>query len=443
MVSFDGVTRVGIWGYGSEGRAAREFFAARAPGAAVTVLIEGEAPQELAADPGVALLTGEDARAAIVSGAFEILVKSPGISLYRPEVAAAKASGTIVTSTTNLWFGEHPTATKLVVTGTKGKSTVSRLIHHLLRSAGRDAALAGNVGIPLLSTAPGGDLTVIELSSYQTADLAYSPDIAVFTSLYPEHGPWHGGHAQYFADKLRIADLQPAPRIVANARDARLAAHFSGREGVAWANQPGTGFHAGEGRVFFGEDQVDVTGFALKGSHNLDNLALAFAACEAAGVTAFRQSADLSAFAQLPHRLEEFLLPNGVVCVNDSISTVPETAIAALEAYAGRRVILILGGEDRGQDYSKLYPVLAASNLKAVLCLPATGRTIAEALEAAPAGCPAAYCATLEAAVRQGLALAEPGDVLILSPAAPSYGQFRNFEERGALFKQFCETLPG
>lgn len=437
MRSFEDVASVGIWGYGSEGRAARDYFARRCPSASITVLVDGAMPTELAGDDSVRVLGGEQASAAISRGDFEVLIKSPGISLYRAEVAAAKANGCDVTSTTNLWFAEHPDARKIVVTGTKGKSTTVRLLHHLLTAAGCEAALAGNVGIPLLATAPGKDWTAIELSSYQTADLAYAPDIVVFTNLYPEHGPWHGGHPQYYQDKLRVAGLTPQPLALANAADPQLRALLGGDPAVRWVNAE-DGFHVRNGALFFGADEVELTGNSLRGPHNLTNIALALSACEAAGIDCFRRQADLSGFAQLPHRLEEFVLANGVVCVNDSISTVPEATIAALQAYKDREIVLILGGEDRGQDIGKLYPVLSETRLKGVIGLPATGRKIAQDLADRHIGGPVVFAESLEVAVAEALLLAAAGDVVLLSPAAPSFTQFRNFEERGNEFKRFC-----
>ncbi len=439
MVSFDGVGSVGIWGYGSEGRAVRRYLQEKAPAARLTVLVEGPPPPDLSGDTGVTLLADEAARAAIGEGRFDILIKSPGISLYRPEIAAAKAAGTHVTSSTNLWFAEHAGARKVVVTGTKGKSTTSRLLHHLLRRAGLDAELAGNVGIPLISTAPGRDVTVIELSSYQTADLETPPQLVVFTNLYPEHGPWHGGHEPYYRDKLRLLDLSPPPHAIANRQNRLLAEKLEGHAGIAWRNDPdGSGFAERDGELMFDGRPVPVSGFALKGSHNIGNLALALSACEKLGVTAFRDGVDLSGFAQLPHRLEEFPIAGGVTGVNDSISTVPEATNAALDAYTGRDIILILGGADRGQDYEKLYPMLEKARIRSVFTLPDTGRAISDALNSRGLPFPVHYAETLQRAVTEALGMAQPGDVLLLSPAAPSFGQFRNFEERGERFKALC-----
>src|SRR4051812_43430187 len=172
--------RAAIWGLGREGRAALRHLKTTRPDLDITIL--NDTPVADSPD-GVRVLTGEDAMHALTSGEFVFVVKSPGISLYRPEVAAAQARGTRFTSGTNLWFEHYPQAKTIVVTGTKGKSTTSRLIHHLLVTHGLDARLLGNVGVAALEEAPGRDWTVFELSSYQLADFAHAGDIALVTNL--------------------------------------------------------------------------------------------------------------------------------------------------------------------------------------------------------------------------------------------------------------------
>jgi UDP-N-acetylmuramoylalanine--D-glutamate ligase len=190
-----------IWGYGREGQAALAHLKETRPD--LTLVILNDTPIS-DAPAGLECLTGDAAKEALISGRFALVVKSPGISLYRPEIAQAKDKGTRFTSGTNLWFEAHPNARTIAVTGTKGKSTVSRLIHHLLVKGGYDAKLLGNVGVAALSEKPARDWTVFELSSYQLADFNHAADIGVLTNLYPEHAPWHGGVEPYYRDKLNI-----------------------------------------------------------------------------------------------------------------------------------------------------------------------------------------------------------------------------------------------
>lgn len=193
--------RVALWGWGREGRAAHRALRRRLPGLPLTLFC---APGEVddARALGDALLTIETNVDAGRLSAFELVIKSPGISPYAPEASAAAERGTRFIGGTALWFGEHPEARTICVTGTKGKSTTTALLAHLLRAGGHRAALCGNIGLPLLELLDVKDppeFWAIELSSYQTRDVAASgvrPDIAVATNVFPEHLDWHGGEAR-------------------------------------------------------------------------------------------------------------------------------------------------------------------------------------------------------------------------------------------------------
>ena len=418
-----------IWGYGREGQAAFAHLKETRPD--LTLVILNDTP--ITDAPASAhVLVGDAAKDALISGRFALVVKSPGISLYRPEIAQAKAKGTRFTSGTNLWFEAHPQARTIAVTGTKGKSTVSRLIHHLLVKGGFDAKLLGNVGVAALSEKPARDWTVFELSSYQLADFDFSADIGVLTNLYPEHAPWHGGVETYYRDKLNIF-RDPKTRAIANHAHADVFARVKTRANILWFNEE-SGFHEKGGKLFFGTREVPVTDFALRGAHNIANLAAACTAAEQAGVTGLREGVEMTGFEQLAHRLEEFVA-HGITCVDDSISTVPQATLAALAAYAEREIVLIAGGSDRGQDYEELADALMRAKIAALVLLPVTGARLRAALEKRGASFPMVDAAKLAEAVAQAFAHVPKDGVVLLSPAAPSFEEFRNFEERGDAFK--------
>jgi UDP-N-acetylmuramoylalanine--D-glutamate ligase len=426
--------RAAIWGFGREGLAAFHHLKRTKPDLDITILNDtplGNAPE------GVRVLTGEDAMRALSEGTFAFVVKSPGISLYRPEIAAAKAKGTRFTSGTNLWFAQHGHARTIVVTGTKGKSTTSRLIHHLLMKGGFDAKLLGNVGVAALEQEPGRDWTVFELSSYQLADFEHAGEIALVTNLYPEHAPWHGGVEPYYRDKLR-AFRDDKTIAVANRAHADLARRVEGRTNLRWFNDE-AGFHEKGGKLFFGAREIAVKNFSLRGAHNIANLAAACTVAELAGVKGLRETIDMADFEQLAHRLEEFSVGD-ITCVNDSISTVPQATLAALAAYADRPVVLIAGGTDRGQDYGELAQALLQANMRALILLPVTGTRLREALNGR-ATFDIVDAGNLAEAVEAAAKSATAGDAILLSPAAPSFEEFRNFEERGTRFKQLCARL--
>lgn len=426
--------RVAIWGFGREGRAAHDHLRQTSPQLDLTIL--NDAPLD---DPpaGAQILTGDDASKALRDGRFSLVVKSPGVSLYRPEVEAARAHGTRFTSGTNLWFEAHPGAKTIVVTGTKGKSTTSRLLHHLLTRAGLDAKLLGNVGVAMLGEAPGRDWTVLELSSYQLADFAHAPALALVLNLYPEHAPWHGGVETYYRDKLN-ALRDPATLAIANRAHDELRRRVGARENVAWFNDA-DGFHERDGKLYFATREVEVADMPLRGAHNMSNLAAACTAADLAGVQGLRDRVDLAGFEQLHHRLEEFRA-GARLCVDDSISTVPQATLAALAAYADRDIVLIAGGSDRGQDYGELADALMQARIAALITLPVTGARLRAALQAHGATFPMIEAPKLAQAV-DAAARAPKDAVILLSPAAPSFEEFRNFEERGNAFKSLCRDL--
>lgn len=425
---------VAIWGFGREGHAALTWMRERYPSADVAILNDGpltDAPQ------GVRVLIGEEAAKALVGGQFEVVIKSPGVSLYRPEIGAARKNGVRFTSGVNLWFRDNPGASTIAVTGTKGKSTTSRLIHHMLTRAGLDVAIIGNVGVAALGQKPGRDLTVLELSSYQIADLYAAPNIALVTNLYVDHTPWHGDVERYHRDKLRLI-ANPMTIAVLNANSERLVEKTSARTNTVWYGRDDA-YHVQSGGLMRGAQAIDTTSFPLRGSHNLENLAAACTICDLVGVTSVRERVDLSGFAQLRHRLEEFRGRDDRLCVNDSISTVPEATLVALGAYADRKIALFLGGTDRGQDHSALLDYLAgASNIACVVLLPDTGARIAQEMTGRILNFPVIHAENLVAGVEQAIANTSQNTVLLLSPAAPSFGQFRDFEERGDHFIACC-----
>jgi UDP-N-acetylmuramoylalanine-D-glutamate ligase len=201
--------RVAVWGFGKEGRASVRRIHSLLPRLHLTVLNDAPLPRDASAmisDAGhIRLISGKAVSAALKH--FDVVIKSPGISLYREDIQAAKAQGVLFTSSTQLWFDENPFADTICITGTKGKSTTCALITHLLNASGLPALSAGNIGRPLIdmmTVSPAPRFWVIELSSYQISDLNAVPGIAVLLNLFPEHLDWHGSQATYFRDKLNL-----------------------------------------------------------------------------------------------------------------------------------------------------------------------------------------------------------------------------------------------
>ncbi|QWT20405.1 UDP-N-acetylmuramoyl-L-alanine--D-glutamate ligase [Bacillus sp. NP157] len=426
--------RLAVWGFGREGRAALDAIARRLPGHAVDLYVgpdEGDAAR--AAYPSATVHATPPDAAAL--SAYDVVVKSPGISAYRPELLDAQASGTRFTSGTALWFGGHAGTRTVAVTGTKGKSTTSALIAHLARSLGVRTALAGNIGLPLLELDDGeADLWVIELSSFQTSE-ALGVDLGVVTSLYEEHLDWHGSRERYVDDKLKL--LAASSRVLVNAMQPALLARAADHPGLHTFGDA-DGWHVAEGWIRRGgEDIVRADRVAAPGLHNAINACAALSALELMGLDARAAAPALSTFLPLPHRLQPLGEQGGLQWINDSISTTPLASLAALESVHDDRVALIVGGHDRGLDWTVFVEAMRAQAPLAIVCQGKNGPRIADALEAA--GVAGVYRAVdLAAAVGAARNALEGRGTVVLSPGAPSFDQFRDYAERGKRFAQLA-----
>ncbi|BCJ45625.1 UDP-N-acetylmuramoylalanine--D-glutamate ligase [Actinoplanes ianthinogenes] len=428
---------VAVWGTGREGRAAVTAIARHEPARLIAVndsagYLDDPWDGELAPLAG-----GEHAFAALASA--DVIVRSPGVPSTHPFMAELRSRGITITGGSALWMADHAAQT-VGVTGSKGKSTTSSLISHLLAAVGRPNAYGGNIGVPLLDL-PQADLYVLELSSYQCADLTDSPRVAVVTSLFPEHLDAHGGEREYYRDKLNLLRHGP-DLIVVNGADERLRDEIRGvadRNGFppVPAAAGDSRFRVEDGTVFCSDDPLfPRADLRLKGRHNERNLCVALAVLDGMGVDVVGLRSELAAavrsFEGLPHRLTEIPDPSGLTFVDDTLSTAPFAAMHAIEAYEDRPLTVLVGGTDRGLDYSPLRDFLAARELT-VIGMPDSGPRILAEL----AGLPKVSTLPSEDladAVRLAREVTPPGGVVLLSPAAPSYGRFRNFEHRSEAF---------
>ena len=396
-------------------------------------------------------------------GAFEAvaaLVVSPGIPhLYpapNPVVAAAQAAGVPVDNDIGLFFrslgqagwDEFDTPPRVVaITGSNGKSTTSALIHHILASSGRESQLAGNIGRGVLDIEPPGDggVVVLELSSYQT-ELARSltPDVAVFTNLSPDHLDRHGGLGGYFAAKRRLfAEGGPdravigvdeaegrflAGQLAEGPGDDRVIRVSSGQKlaGPGWMVFARKGFLTEwrKGRQVAAIDLRAVKG--LPGAHNHQNACAAYAAARALNVAPKAIEAAFHSFEGLPHRSQLVAEAAGVRYVNDSKATNVDSALKALLAFD--RIRWVCGGLQKEGGLGGL-----AEGLGHVAKAYVIGREAAAFAVGLP-GVEAEVCTTMERAVARAMAEAQPGEVVLLAPAAASFDQYDNFEKRGEDF---------
>lgn len=464
--------QIAVWGAGLETRSFARQLAAHLPAARIGwLIIEDDAsdPPTPQQEPellggGAQVLRAAEVAAAL-PGAADVLVRSPGVSIHRPEVVALRAAGLPTATATGLWLAERGGRNVIGVTATKGKSTTASLIAHLARAAGVTTHLAGNIGEPALDllAVPEDELVVLELSSYQIADLTTGPETAFAANLYREHLNWHLTEENYRHEKLRLLALPGVRHCVVGALSEPVmeAPTATGADVLTFGVAPGwcvTNEGVEHGCALI----VPVGQLPLPGAHNALNLCGALAALDAHGIARPPLPAALDGFAALPHRLERVHESGGVLWVDDSISTTTESAVVAIESFPGRPIVLIGGGTDRGQDYAALGEELAARGAAVVALGPTGPRLIAAAREAGVPEARAVLADDLEAAVEQARALAAAlastgahasgaprlaaddagpaaGPVVLLSPAAPSFHAYRDFKARGEHFRALAQ----
>jgi UDP-N-acetylmuramoylalanine--D-glutamate ligase len=397
------------------------------------------------------------------------LVTSPGIPHLYPQpnkvIARALELGVPVDNDIGLFFrsfatpgwDDFETAPRVIcVTGSNGKSTTTALIHHILQVAGRPTQMAGNIGRGVLDIDPAqdGEVIVLELSSYQT-DLArhLTPDVAVFTNLSPDHLDRHNGMGGYFAAKRRLfAEGGPdravvgvdeaEGRFLANQlgegpQDDRVIRISSGQklDEFGWSVFARKGFLAEwrKGRQIASIDLRAIAG--LPGAHNHQNACAAYAATRSLGLAPKLIEQALHSFAGLPHRSQLVAERGGVRFVNDSKATNVDSAAKALQAFG--KIRWIAGGMGKDGGIAALAPFLG-SVVKAYL-IGHSARDFALQL----GDTPHEICETMERAVARAAAEAEPGEVVLLAPAAASFDQYPNFEKRGEDFTARVRALAG
>lgn len=354
----------------------------------------------------------------------DMVLKAAGVRLDSPYIAAARAAGVSVVMSTALaaQYARHSGATIIGVTGTRGKSTVTYLIHHVLREAGRVAHLGGNIrGVSTLALVPvirAGDYLVLELDSWQLqgfGELAISPDIAVFSNLMPDHQNYYPDMQAYFADKAQIFTHQRTgdTLIVGDSIAAQI------RKVTPYGFEPII-------------PPALPTGWMLKipGEHNRENAALAAAALRAAAVPEETIRSGIESFTGVEGRLQLVSEHQGLSIYNDNNATTPEATVAALKAldHGAHNIVLIMGGADKGLPLDGLIQEVH-EHCKDVILLAGTGtERIREHFPHAP------VCTSLEQAVRELHMRATTGDIALFSPAFASFGMFANEYERNDQF---------
>lgn len=448
-----------IWGFGQEGRATLNYLMQHCPDKKITILTDEFDPTIAAelSEPSTLIpisntptpnmpqyVYADEGLKQLAQGVFKTVFKSPGISLYRDEIKLAQAKGCKITSATQLWFDSHPDAQKIIVTGTKGKSTTASLLYFCLQRLGLKTRFAGNVGIPILTTMPAEDYTILELSSYQLADLNAQTDIFVLLNLFPEHVPWHGSVKQYYTDKSH--NLLSAKRTVTDTQSHLISQQLSNYSGELHCFNSATGFHCHDNNLYFKTEKLQHN-YTLLGEHNLANLSCVLTVLNVLNLPWRDILTQLDLFRPLAHRMEAFVNEQGIQFVNDSISTTPESSICAIKCYCEQPLFLILGGAEREQNYTELIEFILQTDAKKcdeqpfrhIALIGVTGKRIEALFQHSQSQIHYQYYASLTEAMTFIMANLVPNSCVLLSPAAPSFGEFKNFQQRGDHFLRLAD----
>lgn len=402
--------RILILGFGREGRSTYTFLKKYLPDAVLAVADKN--PLE-----GVTHV-GEDYLQAVYD--YDIVVKTPGISLKDFD-----AKGVEITSQTDLFLSQFHNQT-IGISGTKGKSTTTSLIYHLLKESGRDAILTGNIGIPcfdIMEQIHEDSIVVYELSAHQLEYVHNSPRVGVLLNVFEEHLDHFGTFERYKHAKFNLLRYMGA-NDYAVVHDSLLMETLElGVNNVTFS------------RMDF---EIDEEALPILGTHNLMNAKAALCACAAYGIDVQELIPHLYTFNPLEHRLELVGVFGGVTFVNDSISTIPQAAIAACQTL-GRVDFLLLGGFDRDIDYTPLADYIVEHPVPHLLFTGKAGKRMMQLLKDRGVASHLVVYHNMEEAFDYLKGHSQPGDICLLSPAASSYDQYKNFEERGRKFKRLAQ----
>lgn len=436
--------KIVILGFGMEGESSYRFLRKHFPEKQLfiadknTNLLDNK--QELIEDPYLEVSVGDNYLNAIEE--YDLILKAPGISLKDIDISKFENK---ITSQLEL-FLEYIKVFSIGITGTKGKSTTSSLMYKVLIDQGKDAYLLGNIGEPIFNDIEQftkESIAVIELSSHALEYVKKGCNIGFILDIYEEHLDHYKSLEKYIEAKFNLGKYQTEKDFLIYNYDNELMKEFgfnykSNDYAISLNSIPNS-----NNKVFLQDNFIYCNSakvmninehLQLKGMHNINNIMFILAACDILNLDFSKAIASIKEFKPLEHRMEFVGTVNGVDYYNDSIATIPEATINAINSIKNVKT-LIVGGKDRGVNLSELINFLNESEIDNIICLPKTGEYIEEGLNTSHKQI--ILVEKLDAAVKIAKELSKPGTVCLLSPAASSYGYFKNFEERGRLFKEF------
>lgn len=379
---------------------------------------------------------------------FDIIFRSPAFKLSMPEIVKAKKAGATISSATKLFFDLCPG--KIIgVTGTKGKGTTATLIYQILKKAKKPAFLAGNIGQPVLSILPKlskESWIVLELSSFQLIDMTKSPHLAVVLFISSEHLDYHQNIQEYIEAKSNIVRHQTSSDFAILNADNQISSSFASLTPAKIycfsRSRKVNGGYVKADKIFLFDKLIGKVGkLKLRGTHNWDNVCAAITAGWLGGADTNSIEKTVFAFSGLEHRLELVRTLKRVSFYNDSFSTTPETAIAAIRAF-NEPIILIAGGSEKGSNYTELGKEIAHSSVKCLILIGQMAERIKKAAREAGYESKIIYQpGEMKEIVRKAFEEAKTSEVVLLSPACASFDMFKNYKDRGRQFKKYVRSL--
>jgi len=458
IVEFLKDKRIAILGFGLEGKSTYRFIKRYLPEKEIDILFK-EKSESLLSDKDY-LNALNDSNTTFIIGKdyldnlsiYDIILKSPGISFKDIDISDVKDK---IYSQLEL-FLEHTKSLTIGITGTKGKSTTSSLIYEVLKNQGKDVELLGNIGLPIFDEIDNIDensITVLEISSHALEYVKRSPNISILLNLYEEHLDHYKSFKEYGDAKFNIFRFQKKDdTAIFNLENEEMNKRkYKYREfdyGVTINNIKNSitknTVYEKDGYIYINDKRlynID-SERKLKGNHNLNNIMFVLAVCSILKLDIEKAVDTINSFNPLEHRLEFVGNYEGIDYYNDSIATIPEAAIESVKALENVNS-LIVGGNDRGVNQNRLIEFLSKSNVENIICLPKTGEYIYEGLnklnETSNRNKNVLMVKDLKEAVDIAKKVTKKNSICLLSPAASSYGYFKNFKERGNLFKKYVK----
>lgn len=395
-----------------------------------------------------------------------VVFKTPGIPSSHPVIDKAIAAKAQITSNTALFFElitqmSYPPLT-IGITGTKGKSTTTSLIFHVLQASEKTVLLAGNIGVPALNLLENikdqsnpETIVVLELSSHQLLDLRYSPDIAVVLNITPEHLDYYASFKDYQNAKSAIARYQNEKNAIIYSPDFKAASELASLSpatqrytySINPSDTDAVTAYVKDDTLYYQSEKIMTTDqVPLVGEHNLLNVIPSILIGKHLGIETAVIAEAITSFSALPHRLEYVMTVNEIEFYNDSQATTPEAAIAAINSFSEKPIHLLAGGSDKGVDLSPFTEAILDKKIKTVVLFPPMGEQIAALLKEQAAKENQALpemvsISSMKEAVAAAFTNAQPGDVVLLAPACASFGMFKNYQDRGDQFKAAVKAL--